>query len=106
MADPFDRKLEEWLNYPEAPRSEAFVIDVMQAVGREQRTRKLILWAFGLVGGVFGLLGAIMLSESINSLLPVLQSLPAMETMQATLFTVGAAALYLWFMNDDWSTAS
>jgi lipid-A-disaccharide synthase-like uncharacterized protein len=106
MADPFDRKLEEWLDYPEAPRPEAFVIDVMQAVRREQRMRQVILWAFGLVGGVFGLLGAIMLSDSFGRLLAVIRGLPAMGTMQVALFIVGAAAFYIWFMNDDWSTES
>jgi hypothetical protein len=32
--------------------------------------------------------------------------MPAMETMQASLFIVGAAAFYLWFMNDDFSLGS
>ena len=46
---PFDRKLEALLEYTESPQPEAFTLDVMRSVKREQRIRKLILWAFGLV---------------------------------------------------------
>jgi uncharacterized membrane protein YsdA (DUF1294 family) len=100
---PFDRELEQLLTYHEEPQSAAFVADVMHAVKREQRTRKVILWAFGLVGALFGLLGATMLSDSITQLFTFSFSLPAMETMQAVLVIVAVAAFYTWFMNDDLS---
>ena len=103
VPDSFDHELERLLAYTGAPKPEAFVLDVMRSVKREQRFRKLILWVFGLVGAVFGLAGAVMLSGSISRLFTFTVDLPATETMQATLFIVGAAAFYLWFMNDDFS---
>ena len=103
MPDSLDRELEQLLEYEEAPQNEAFVMNVMQGVRREQRTRKIILWAFGLVGALFGLLGAVMLSGPISRLLDFNTTFPAMESMQAALFIVGATAFYLWFMNDDFS---
>ncbi len=103
MPDSFDRELEQLLGYSEATQPEGFVIEVMRGVRREQRTRKVVLWAFGLVGALFGLAGAVMLSGPISHLFAFNLSLPAMETMQAALFIVGAVAFYLWFMNDDFS---
>ena len=99
----FDRELETLLEYTESPQPEAFTMDVMRKVKREQRTRKLILWAFGLVGALFGLAGAVMLSGSITRLLTFTVTIPATETMQVVLFIVAAAAFYTWFMNDDLS---
>ena len=97
----FDRKLETLLEYSESPQPEAFTMDVMRSVRRERRTRKLILWAFGLVGALFGLAGAVMLSGSITRLFTFTVTMPATETMQVVLFIVAAAAFYIWFMNDD-----
>jgi hypothetical protein len=99
----FDHELEALLEYSESPQPGAFVVDVMRGVRRERRTRRLILWAFGLVGALFGLAGAVMLSGSIEHLFTFTLDMPVMETMQATLFVVGAAAFYLWIMNDDFS---
>ena len=98
---PFDRELEALLEYTEPPQAEAFTMNVMRSVRREQRTRRLILWAFGLVGALFGLAGAVMLSGSIARLFTFTITMPAMETMQMVLFIVAAAAFYIWFMNDD-----
>ncbi len=100
---PLDQELEQLLEYSDTPQAEVFVANVMRGVQREQRTRKLILWAFGLVGTLFGLAGAVMLSDSITRLFTFARIMPAMETMQAVLFIVAAAAFYLWFMNDDLS---
>ena len=97
----FDRELEALLGYSDSPQPEAFTMDVMRGVKREQLTRKLILWAFGLVGALFGLAGAVMLSGSITRLLTFTVTMPATETMQVVLFIVAAAAFYIWFMNDD-----
>jgi uncharacterized membrane protein YsdA (DUF1294 family) len=99
----FDRELGQLLQYTEAPQSREFVHGVMRGVKREQRTRKLILWAFGLVGSLFGLAGAVMLSDSITRLFSFTLTVPATEIMQAVLFIVAAAAFYIWFMNDDFS---
>jgi hypothetical protein len=103
VPDTFDRELKQLLEYTEAPQHEAFVMGVMRGVRREQRTRKIILWAFGLIGALFGLTGALMLTGPVSNLFSFSLAMPVMETMQATLFIVGAAAFYLWFMNDDFS---
>jgi len=100
---PLDQELEQLLAYHEEPQSPAFVAEVLQGVKREQHSRKVILWAFGLVGALFGLIGAIMLSDSITRLFTFSLSLPVMETMQAVLVIVAVAAFYTWFMNDDLS---
>ena len=103
MPDAFDRNLEQLLEYPDVPGGEAFVMDVMQSVRRETRRRRLILWVFGLTGALFGLWGASILSGPVGEWLAGALSFPVTQTMQASLFLVGAAAFYLWFMNDDFS---
>jgi ABC-type uncharacterized transport system permease subunit len=100
---PFDRELEELLGYSEAPESDVFVANVMRNVQRQKRLRRVILWSFGLIGALFGLAGAVMLSGPIKQLFSFPASLPATETMQLVLFVVAAAAFYVWFMNDDYS---
>jgi hypothetical protein len=89
------------LTYPKAETAEAseFADGVMRAVGRERRTRRLILFAFGLVGALFGLAGAFMLSDSIVRLFT--ETLTGDRVMQLVLFTIAAMAFYTWFMNDD-----
>lgn len=101
-----DRKLEQLLDYTETPQDDLFVMDVMQKVQRDRRTRKVILWLFGLVGALFGLAGAALLSAPIARLFAFNVSLPAMEITQAALLVVAAAAFYVWMMNDDLSLDS
>jgi len=103
VPDPFDVKLEQLLEFDTPPGGEAFVMDVMRSVKRQQRVRQIILWVFGVVGALFGVAGAFMLSGPVSNFMTGGLSLPVMKTMQATLFIVGAAAFYLWFMNDDFS---
>ena len=103
---PLDHQLEQLLAYRHEPESSEFVARVMHDVKREQSVRKVILWAFGLVGAVFGLAGAAMLSGPIERLFTFSFSLPATETMQVALFIVAAAAFYTWFMNDELSMGS
>lgn len=103
---PLDKQLEQLLAYHQEPESSDFVASVMQDVRKEQRTRKVILWAFGLVGALFGLVGAVMLSGPIARLFTFSFSLPATETTQFALFIVAAAAFYTWFMNDELSVGS
>lgn len=103
---PLDHKLEQLLAYHHEPESSEFVADVMHDVRKEQRTRKVILWAFGLVGALFGLAGAAMLSDPITRLFTFTFSLPPTETAQVALIIVAAAAFYTWFMNDELSVGS
>ena len=100
MPDYIDQTLEEMLGYDDQDvSSDLFVVDVMRRVQKERRTRKLILFLFGSVGALFGLLGALMLSDGISKLF--IEILPANALMQLPLFAAGATAFYIWFMNDD-----
>jgi uncharacterized membrane-anchored protein len=93
-----DRLLDQLLEYREVPQGDEFVLDVMHRVRREQASRKVILFVFGLIGALFGVAGAVLLSEPIAR---VLANLPAMGTTQVALFVVAAVAFYAWFMNED-----
>ncbi len=93
-----DQNLERWLDYPEPPDSDAFVMDVMAGVRKARRLRRLILLLFGLSGAIFGVLGAVLLSGPIARLFT---ALPAMGVTQAVLFITAAVSFYLWFMNDE-----
>ncbi|MBT8058662.1 MAG: hypothetical protein HKP16_04810 [Xanthomonadales bacterium] len=93
-----DQNLERWLEYPELADNDAFVVDVMAGVRKARRLRRLILLLFGLGGALFGVLGAVLLSDPIARLFT---GLPAMGVMQAALFVTAAVSFYLWFMNDD-----
>lgn len=106
MPDSFDTRLEQLLEYKEAPGGETFVLNVMRSVQREQRIRRVILWAFGLVGAFFGLTGAMMLSGPVGQALTNALSFPVTETMQVSLLVTAVAAIYLWFMNDDFKLGS
>ncbi len=57
----------------------------------------------GLLGAVFGLLGAASLADPIARLFT---DLPATATMQAVLLAVAMVAFYGWFMNEDLSLES
>jgi hypothetical protein len=103
---PLDRELGQLLAYHDEPDSSEFVANVMHDVKRERLLRRVILWGFGLVGALFGLAGAAMLSDSITRLFTFSISLPAIETAQVALVVVAAAAFYSWFMNDEMSLGS
>ena len=101
MPDLMDQKLEELLAYPEdkAGETDLFVVDVMRQVAKQRRTRKLVLFLFGGIGAVFGVIGAALLSGSIGSLLG--ETITPKAWYQLPLFVAGALALYSWIMNDD-----
>ena len=98
--DTFDRTLERLLAYPAPPASgDAFVDGVMQRVRREQKARSIILLVFGLIGAVFGAVGASLLSEKISWLF--VEVLDGTLMMQVVLFLIAALAFYNWFMDDE-----
>jgi len=108
MADGYedlapDSRLDRLLAQREAVPDDPFVLNVMHRVQREQRSRKRILFAFGVAGALFGVLGAILLADPIARLFT---GLPATGIMQAALVAGAATAFYIWFMNDDLSLAS
>lgn len=54
--------LDELLAYQQQPEAGEFVTAVMQRVQRQQRLRQVILVISGLVGVVFGVIGAMLLA--------------------------------------------
>ena len=99
MADEMQNQiLDQLLESQEPLPPDEFVLNVMHQVQRQQKMRRMILLVFGLIGAVFGVLGAILLSEPISELF---LSIPAMSIMQAMLFMAAAISFYIWFMNDD-----
>lgn len=98
-----DALLDRLLGQPEAVPDDQFALTVMHRVQREQRSRKRILFAFGLAGALFGVLGAVLLAAPIARLFA---GLPVTGIMQAALVAGAGAALYVWFMNDDFSLSS
>ena len=101
MPDAMDQKLEQLLSYDDAgtPGDDLFVVDVMRQLAKERRTRKFILLLFGGIGAVFGLIGAILLSDGIQHVLT--ETVSATAWFQVPLLVAGAAAFYIWCMNDD-----
>lgn len=98
-----DRLLDRLLGHRDTVPDDPFVLTVMQRVQREQRSRKLILFVFGLAGALFGLVGAFLLADPIARLFT---ALPVTGIMQAALVAGAAAAFYAWFMNDDFSLST
>ena len=56
------------------------------------------LWGT-VIGALFGIVGAVMLSESINRVFT--DALSGTEVMQLVLFIAAAMSFYAWMMNDD-----
>lgn len=96
-----DTQLENLLAYRDVDMTDEdlFVVDVMRGVRKQRMTRRLILLSFGLVGAMFGLFGAVLLSDAINNLFT--DAIPATRAMQAVLLVSGIAAFYVWVMGDD-----
>lgn len=93
-----DQLLDQLLKLGASLPADAFVLDVMQRVRREQRRRSIILLVFGLVGAAFGFAGAFLLARPVAG---IFTNLPVMVTMQAVLLAVAALAFYIWSMNED-----
>lgn len=99
MPDPImDRELDQLLGSREDLPADDFTLNVMQRVQRERRSRRLILTTCGLIGGAFGLAGALVLAEPIARLFT---GLPYIGTMQAVLIAVAVAAFYRWITDED-----
>jgi hypothetical protein len=87
--------LDEILDYHETPEDDNFVAGVMKRVQRQQRMRRLILTATGMVGAVFGATGVLMISDSINRLITDANVLPV------SIALVGLAAFMAWLFQDE-----
>jgi len=101
-----EHELEQLLKYSDSPKPDNFVADVMQQVRHQKRTRRLVLFIFGFIGALFGVAGAVMLSDTISRVFTFTVPLPATETMQVVLFIVAALAFHTWIMNDDMSLSN
>lgn len=90
--------LEDLLEYHQEPEDSQFVVEVMAGVRRQQRMRKMILAATGVVGAAFGTAGAIMLSE------PVAQAFTGIGPLPVSVAVLGGLAFIAWIFQDEVST--
>lgn len=91
--------LDELLQYHQKPETDTFVVDVMKRVERQQKTRKLILAGFSLIGGLFGIAGAMILSEPIALLASQFASGDA--ALPLGLAAMSVVAFLGWLLQDD-----
>ena len=87
--------LDEILEYHETPQNDDFVAGVIKRVQRQQRIRRLILAATGLVGASFGAVGMLMISDGISRLITDTNVLPA------SVAVVVLAAFMAWLFQDE-----
>ena len=87
--------LDEILEFHETPQDDNFVAGVMKRVRHQQRMRRLILTATGMVGASFGAVGMLLISDSINRLITDTNVLPASVAL------VGLVALTVWLFQDE-----
>ena len=87
--------LDEMLKYHETPEDSNFMAGVMKRVRRQQRIRRLILTATGIVGASFGAVGMLMISDSISRLITDTNVLPA----SIALFEL--VAFMAWLFQDE-----
>jgi hypothetical protein len=87
--------LDEILEYHETPEDDNFVAGVVKRVRRQQRMRRLILTATGMVGAAFGATGVMMISDSISRLITDANVLPVSVAL------VGLAAFMAWLFQDE-----
>jgi hypothetical protein len=90
--------LDEILKYHETPEDENFLAGVLEGVKHQQRMRKLILSATGLVGAIFGAAGVLMISDSVGQLITDANVLPVSVAL------VGSAAFLAWLFQDEVTT--
>jgi len=87
------------LKYSESPPDKAFVADVMQAIRRERRPRKMILFISGIVGALFGVAGAVMLSDTMTQFFTL--SVAAISSPPVSLAILGVVLFLGWLLNDE-----
>ncbi|HET6564641.1 MAG TPA: hypothetical protein VFG52_04445 [Xanthomonadales bacterium] len=95
--------LDDLLQYHSQPESGDFVARVMQGVERQQKLRNRILWLCGLVGAVFGVIGASLLADTVERFAA---QLFAANTAVATGSAVIALLAFLaWLLQDEPGTS-
>jgi len=91
--------LDELLKYHQTPVDDAFVADVMNGIARQQKTRKLILLGSGVIGGLFGVVGATLLSDPIARL--VAQLVAGDAALPLGLAAMSVIAFLAWLLQDE-----
>lgn len=87
--------LDEILKYHQTPEDDNFVAGVIKGVRHQQRVRRLILTATGMIGAAFGAVGVLMISDGVSRLITETNVLPA------SLALVGLAAFMAWLFQDE-----
>jgi len=94
-----EQLIESLLQYTDKPPSGEFTATVVRTIRREQRTRKAILLISGLIGALFGLAGAVALSDSISRLFTL--SLSPTSSLPVGLAILGVLLFLGWLLNDE-----
>jgi hypothetical protein len=96
--------LDDLLQYHELPEDDDFVAGVMQGVQRQQRTRRLILAGTGLLGAVFGVAGAVLLSDDIGQLIS--QAMTGKDAIYTGLTILAGMGVMGWLLHDESSLSA
>lgn len=91
--------LDELLEYHQTPGPDTFVADVMKGIQRQQKLRKLILTGSGLIGALFGIVGAMFLTEPISRLTTQLAADGSATTLGLAIMAL--VAFLGWLLHDE-----
>jgi len=91
--------LDNLLAYQQQPEAGEFVTAVMQRVQRQQRLRQVILVISGLVGAVFGVVGAMLLAGPMAPWISQLLTGDQAATNGGALLAL--LALFAWMLHED-----
>jgi hypothetical protein len=91
--------MESLLQYSQEPPDRGFTAGVMQTIKREQRIRKAILLISGAIGTMFGLAGAVALSDGINRFFTL--SLSPTGSLPVSLTILAVLLFLVWLLNDE-----
>lgn len=99
--------LDDLLQYHDLPESTEFVATVMRAVERQQQQRRRILILCGLIGAVFGAIGAWQLAEPLAELNAQLSAALGTEwlgntrTLGGAVVMLSAVSAFAWLLLEE-----
>jgi hypothetical protein len=91
--------LDKLLQYHQTPATDTFVPEVMKGIKRQQRRRQVILTGASVIGGLFGVAGAMMLSDPIGNLITQLSA--GNTAMSVGLALMSGVAFLGWLLHDE-----
>ncbi len=91
--------LDKLLEYHQTPATDRFVSEVMEGIKRQQRMRQIILTAASVIGGSFGVAGAMLLSDPVGQL--ITQFSAGESPMSVGLALMSAVAFLGWLLHDE-----